>query len=38
MTITEVAYAVLYEGMSPQDALVSLMNRDKKRKTEDAWV
>jgi len=38
MPITEAAYAVLYEGMSPRDALVSLMTRDKKRETEDAWV
>ena len=38
MPITEAAYAVLYEGMSPRDALTSLMSRDKKHETEDAWV
>ena len=38
MPITEAAYAVLYEGLPPHDAMAALMNRDKKRETEDAWV
>ena len=36
MPITEAAYAVLYEGMAPAEALTRLMSRDRKR--EDAWV
>ena len=36
MPITEAAYAVLYEGMAPAEALTQLMSRDRKR--EDAWV
>lgn len=38
MPITEAAYAVLYEGLAPKEALTRLMTRDKKRETEDAWV
>ncbi len=38
MPITEAAYAVLYEGMSPGDAMTALMTRDRKRETEDTWV
>ena len=37
MPITEAAYSVLYEGMAPKEALTSLMSRDKKHETEDAW-
>ena len=29
MPITEAAYSVLYEGMAPKEALISLMSRDK---------
>ncbi len=38
MPITEAAYAVLYEGVSPREAMMSLMTRNKKCETEDAWV
>lgn len=34
MPITEQAYKVLFEGLSPQDALVNLMMRGKKHETE----
>ena len=37
MPITEAAYAVLYEGMSPKEAMRSLMGRTKKHETEDMW-
>ncbi len=35
MPITEQAYKVLFEGLSPQKALVNLMMRGKKHETED---
>ncbi|NLI91747.1 MAG: NAD(P)H-dependent glycerol-3-phosphate dehydrogenase [Peptococcaceae bacterium] len=35
MPITEQAYKVLFEGSSPQEALVNLMMRGKKHETED---
>ena len=38
MPITEAAYAVLYEGMTPQEAMINLMGRSKKHETEDVWV
>ena len=38
MPITEAAYAVLYEGMTPAEAIANLMGRTKKCETEDAWV
>jgi glycerol-3-phosphate dehydrogenase (NAD(P)+) len=39
MPITEAAYAILYEGMTPRDALAKLMNRNGKPESEDAaWV
>lgn len=36
MPITQEAYAVLYEGKDPKDALGILMNRTKQRELEDA--
>lgn len=38
MPITEAAYAVLYEGMTPAEAISNLMGRSRKHETEDAWV
>ena len=38
MPITEAAYSVLYEGMSPEQAIANLMGREKKKEIEDAWV
>ena len=38
MPITEAAYAVLYEGMSPAEAMYRLMTRDGKQETEDSWI
>ena len=39
MPITEAAYAVLYEGRDPREALNSLMLRDRTSEAEDAaWV
>lgn len=35
MPITEQAYCVLFEGLSPKEALVNLMMRGKKHETED---
>jgi len=35
MPITEHAYKVLFEGMTPNEALVNLMMRGKKHETED---
>lgn len=38
MPITEAAYAVLYEGMAPAEAMRQLMARDRKQETEESWL
>ena len=38
MPITTGAYAVLYEGKSPQSVLAELMTRNRKHEIEDSWV
>lgn len=38
MPITQAAYSVLYEGRAAQEALMSLMTRDKKQESEESWV
>lgn len=38
MPITEQAYSVLFEGVSPSEALENLMMRGKKHETEDAAI
>ncbi len=38
MPITQAACRVLYEGRSPQEAMVELMTRDKKQESEESWV
>jgi len=38
MPITEQAYKVLFEGLSPKEALVNLMMRDKKHELEDDFI
>lgn len=38
MPITEAAYAVLYEGMAPDEAMRQLMARDRKQETEESWL
>lgn len=38
MPITQAACRVLYEGRSPQEAMVELMTRDKKNESEESWV
>jgi len=38
MPITEQAYKVLFEDLSPREALVNLMMRDKKHEVEDIFV
>ena len=38
MPITQAACQVLYEGKTPQEAMVALMTRDKKNESEESWV
>ena len=38
MPITEAAYSVLYEGLTPAEAMRNLMNRNGKQETEDSWI
>ena len=38
MPITQAACQVLYEGKTPQEAMVALMTRDKKQESEESWV
>jgi len=38
MPITQAAYAVLYQGKDPGEAMVELMTRDKKSESEESWV
>lgn len=38
MPITDAACRVLYEGMSPQSAILELMTRDRKHESEESWV
>lgn len=38
MPITQAACRVLYEGRSPQEAMVELMTRERKQESEESWV
>lgn len=38
MPITEAAYQVCYEGISPTEVLKTLMNRPKKHEIEESWL
>lgn len=38
MPISAAAYAVLYEGKSPRDAVSELMTREKRTEDEESWV
>ncbi len=38
MPITQAACRVLYEGRSPQEAMMELMTRERKQESEESWV
>lgn len=38
LPICRAVYSILYEGVTLKDAMASLMTREKKRETEEAWM